>query len=724
MTRAHAAPLVVELDRDEQAGDLAELLRSVEGKALAIDTETVDWEPGDPLIGPTAPRPVCATLASADFTAFVRLDQRPRLASTLAAGLEGIGTYVGANTSFDAHALNHPSLRDPKHRGYGPADALDTVEWLDVLVLSRAESATRRGHDLKSLTQELLGRRDMTFKEMRVAVFGLALTKRGAPYADGRPNEGRLDEERCLAHPEFRRYAVADARNTYDLVHPLCSSLDGQSSRAYTAWRDLVQPQSRIAWRCERRGLPVSLEALYASRVRAEADLAAVKARLDERCPGVLWTSPAQVKAALHGAGLPLESTDVATLTYARDVTLQEGDARRELVADLLEFRAADKQLAAFFRRLPLGVHEGRVHPSLRVSGTTTGRDACANPNTQQMSATKDRWHLRRAFQVAPAPAAVRAVRDEGRAIEYVAPGKLLVVCDYSAIEWVLAMHVSGDEAMLRAHEQRLDPHAYTAAGVFPECRALVESLGGISAASLKQVKLQFPKQRQSSKTLNYASIYGSGPYTLAAQLLASGVKVPTTDAIAQTEYDTALEWWCHNGKYSDPEPTLDLSAESMLRGWAHTYAGYDRWRKALVVGVRNTVCLGAPGPRGVYTLGGRLRQVDERAMLLHNHPDPELRARYKAEGRSLVSAAIQGSAADLLHLAQIKVDRDPELRALGYELCLPVHDELFGQAPARNARRATHRVKTLMVEAARDLGVVPRVEASGGWGRSWATAK
>jgi DNA polymerase I-like protein with 3'-5' exonuclease and polymerase domains len=741
MTRTHAAPLTLELDADAQAGDLAELLRSVEGKALAVDTETVDWEPGDPLIGPTAPRPVCATLAAADFTAFVRLHERPALTYALTRGLARIGTYVGANTSFDAHALSHGSLAAPPLSSAiapraTPADALDGVEWLDVLVLSRAESATRRGHDLKSLTQELLGRRDMTFKEMRVAVFGQALTKRGVPYADGRPAEGRLDEERCLNHPAFRAYALADARNTYDLVHPLCSSLDGQSSRAYTAWRDLVQPQSRIAWRCERRGLPVSLEALYTSRVRAEADLATVKARLDARCPGVLWTSPAQVKAALHGAGLPVESTDKHHLTFLRDVTLAEGDPRRELASDLLEYRAADKQLAAFFRRLPLGVHEGRVHPSLRVSKANTGRDACANPNTQQMSATTDRWHLRSAFRVAPPLAEIRRLAAElepppGRASarpadarlwkHHTALGKLLVVCDYSAIEWVLAMHVSGDEAMLRAHEQRLDPHAYTAAGVFPECRALVESLGGISAASLKQVKLLFPKQRQSSKTLNYASLYGSGPHTLAAQLLASGVKVPATDAEAERAYLASLELWLEG---EGEHPALELSAESMLRGWAHTYAGYDRWRKDLVVGVRNTVCDGAPGPRGVYTIGGRLRQVDERAMLLHGHPDSELRARYKAEGRSLVSAAIQGSAADLLHLAEIKVDADPELRALGYELLLPVHDELVGQCPARRARRATYRVKGLMVEAAKELGIVPRVEASGGWGRSWATAK
>lgn len=615
---------------------------------------------------------------------------------------------MGANTSFDARALSHASLRGPD--GLTPGDALAGVPWLDVLVLSRAERATRQGHDLKSLTQEVLGRRDMTFKEMRVEVFGPALTKKGKPYADGRPAAGELDEERCLAHPAFRAYSLADARNAYDLMLPLLASLERQSPRARAAFERLVQPQSRLAFGCESRGLPVDLGLLRASGEAAERDLAAVYARLNEWCPGVLWTSPAQVKVALHGAGLPVEATDVATLTHLRDVLLDDADERRAFVSDILDARAADKQLAAFFRRLPLGVHEGRVHPSLRVSGTITGRDACAGPNLQQVSATKDRWGLRRAF-----------CYPTGGGPE----GRLLVVCDYSAIEWVLAMHASGDEAMLRAHAEGLDPHAYTAAGVFAHVKAFVAARGGISKASLKAVKAAFPRERQSSKTLNYASLYGSGPHTLSAQLLASGVRVPATRAAAEAEYDKAVEAWFLDGGFGDAPAGPALSAEEMLAGWCETYSGYDRWRKELCVNIRNACVQGGPAEaRGVVTGGGRLRQADERAMLLHNHPDRELRARYKAECRGLVSSAIQGFAADLLHRAELMVNDDTELRAAGYRLLLPCHDELVGDAPGRTANKCVRRVKRLMVQAATELGIKPRVEASGGFGYSWATAK
>jgi DNA polymerase-1 len=111
-----------------------------------------------------------------------------------------------------------------------------------------------------------------------------------------------------------------------------------------------------------------------------------------------------------------------------------------------------------------------------------------------------------------------------------------------------------------------------------------------------------------------------------------------------------------------------------------------------------------------VLTIMGRrrfLRDIDSRNKVLR-----------EAAERMAVNTPIQGSAADLIKMAMIRVDREFREAGMQARLVLQVHDELIVEAPAREAGRAERILRTAM-EGAAKLSVPLTVSVSRGsnWG-------
>jgi DNA polymerase-1 len=87
---------------------------------------------------------------------------------------------------------------------------------------------------------------------------------------------------------------------------------------------------------------------------------------------------------------------------------------------------------------------------------------------------------------------------------------------------------------------------------------------------------------------------------------------------------------------------------------------------------------------------------------------------------RMALNAPIQGSAADVLKLAMIRVDRDLEASGLDCVMVLTVHDELVFDVAAADREAAATLVKSAM-EAAYQLSVPLRADL--GHGATWAEA-
>ncbi len=87
---------------------------------------------------------------------------------------------------------------------------------------------------------------------------------------------------------------------------------------------------------------------------------------------------------------------------------------------------------------------------------------------------------------------------------------------------------------------------------------------------------------------------------------------------------------------------------------------------------------------------------------------------------RIAIATAVQGSAADLMKLAMLKVDREIETKKLPYEMLLQVHDELIFEVPEAEVENAISMIKEKM-ESAMEL-TVPIV-AEAGYGKNWFEA-
>ncbi len=177
-------------------------------------------------------------------------------------------------------------------------------------------------------------------------------------------------------------------------------------------------------------------------------------------------------------------------------------------------------------------------------------------------------------------------------------------------------------------------------------------------------------EQRRAAKTINFGLIYGMSAYGLAKNL-----------GITPKE------------------------AEQFIAVYFARYGGVQRYMQETLAR--------AEAEGRVETLWGRARYLPEL-----KHPNYAVRENAK---RMAINARIQGSAADLLKLAMIAVDRRLRAEAPEARLLLTVHDELVLEAPVAEAPRVAELVAHEMESAAR-LDVPLVVDT--GIGPTWGQAK
>jgi DNA polymerase-1 len=177
-------------------------------------------------------------------------------------------------------------------------------------------------------------------------------------------------------------------------------------------------------------------------------------------------------------------------------------------------------------------------------------------------------------------------------------------------------------------------------------------------------------EMRGRAKTINFATIYGQGPHALSRQL-----------GISQDE------------------------AKAFIQAYFTRFAGVRTWLDRTIATAREQGY--------VETLFGRRRYI------------PELRDRnfnIRAFGeRTATNSPLQGSAADVIKIAMIRIDRALVEEGLAARLVLQVHDELVLEIP--EAEQASARALVIHhMETAAELRV-PLV-VSAGVGKDWVDAK
>lgn len=229
-----------------------------------------------------------------------------------------------------------------------------------------------------------------------------------------------------------------------------------------------------------------------------------------------------------------------------------------------------------------------------------------------------------------------------------------LLTADYSQIELRVLAHFSGDETLRAAFAADEDIHARVAGEVY-----------GVPLAEVTR------DMRRAAKAINFGVIYGQSAFGLAKSL---GI---SKDEAAQF---IAAYFARYPGVDGFMDRTLDLARR---QGYVETILG----RRRPVQGVRDAAQRG----------DARQRNLPERIA---------------------INTVIQGSAADLIKLAMIRIHRRLRTGEFQARLLLQIHDELVFEAPVEERERLQAFVVDSMAGVG-DLSVPLKVDVK--CGPTWA---
>jgi DNA polymerase-1 len=296
----------------------------------------------------------------------------------------------------------------------------------------------------------------------------------------------------------------------------------------------------------------------------------------------------------------------------------------------ILDYRELQKLKSTYVDTLPATVnrHTGRIHTSFNQTGAATGRLSSSDPNLQNIPIRTPRGEeIRRGF----------VPRS----------GWQFLVADYSQIELRIMAHLSGDPAFIEAFHQGGDIHRQTAALIF--------------GVPLDQVTADM---RARAKTINFATIYGQGPFALSRQL-----------GISQED------------------------AKSFIARYFERFAGVRAFLDRQIRLAREQ---------------GYVETIFKRRRYIPEIKDRNFNMRAYGE-RNAQNSPLQGSAADLIKLAMIRIHDAIQEQKLHSRMLLQVHDELVFEAPpeeidalGRLVREHMEQVVELRVPLVVDIGVGP----------------
>ncbi len=178
------------------------------------------------------------------------------------------------------------------------------------------------------------------------------------------------------------------------------------------------------------------------------------------------------------------------------------------------------------------------------------------------------------------------------------------------------------------------------------------------------------PALRRHAKVINFGIIYGMGPYSLAKEL---GITPKKAKEYIETYFDR--------------------------------YKGVREFISNIIQEVRQN--------RVSRTIMGRIRPIPE-----IDHPQDRRR---KFAERTAINSPIQGSAADLIKLAMVRVENHLYKERIDAKMILQVHDELLIEVKEDQVEYVAKIVKEEMEGVYPALEVPLRVEIN--WGKNWSEA-
>lgn len=528
--------------------------------------------------------------------------------------------------------------------------------------------------------------------------------------------------------PEVAKlYAAHDAKITYELYewqlpytmkdHPRCKK-NHLESIADLIW-NVEFPLIKVCQMLHRRGVYIDQNVVKVLQKRYHAAHDAEIVKLQQLVQEVIdntsyssstrrpfntgkdfnEASPVHVKYLLYtmmgvAAGKNGQSTDKEVLKAVNHPVTNQ----------ILKVRGLSKLLNTYVDKLPKVVApDGKIHARFNSVGADTGRMSSADPNMQNIpSHAEDIRHMFRAT-----------------------PGYVMLSSDYSAQEPRITAYVSQDPKMIQSFIDGKDIYGSIASVAFnvpyEQCLEFHPETG--------EYQPEGKKRRGEAKTIVLGICYGRSVVTIADQLFGgdSSMSDEEKQKKAQNVYDSVL-----NAFPNLRQAMLDAQNNARTKGYVETILGRRRHlpdmtlpefefvpREGYVnpdIDPLNPATLhnrSAIPPRIVKALQEEFKQykyfgqIAKRIKELYEKDNIRVinnRAKITDATRQCLNSVIQGSAAEQTKMAMLLLENDPEWKAIGGRLILPVHDELIAEVPVEHCERGGQLLSSLMCKAAEFL--------------------
>ena len=369
----------------------------------------------------------------------------------------------------------------------------------------------------------------------------------------------------------------------------------------------------------------------------------------------------------------------------------------------ILEKRTLDKLINTFIDKLPESINniDNKIHPLFLSVGTDTGRFASASPNLQN----------------------IPAHNKEIRVMFCADPGKMLVGADYSAQEVRMTAYASQDPDMIKAYTEGKDLYSVIATTVYknkyednleyyPEGTEIIFEGNKVIAGNKTHLNKEGKARRQSCKSILIGSIYGRGAASISEQ-------IGRTKEETQKIMDKFFEGFPRIAQWMEESRRFTFENGYMENWYGRRRRLPDIQLPRYTIKAREETVLSNFNP----LLGCENRVDDE---LIQKYTKllsgnvyfkdyEEIRRRAYFEGleihdnnglisqaeRQCVNFQCQSGGAELTKLSMIAVDNNKELKDLGFELLLTIHDEIMGQCPIENVDRVAEILPKIMVNVA-----------------------
>ena len=564
----------------------------------------------------------------------------------------GLHTFISHNAPFDMHFLNKYLL----DKGL-PGLFSDFPNWWDTMSMAALldenmininitlpQSTSKTGAlSLKTLSYIFLQRQQLLFPGV----------------------------EEFAAWPAERQaeYAIADARNCYDLAVKFSNLLKQSDLLAY--YKEFVAPISYVTLAMEENGIKVDIPKLLQIQKQCQADIEGYVKQLQDIVPPTVTTiikgrgsakheevvsTPFNPKSGMQLGRyllskkykLPLTQTGRPSVDAETIKALAEVYPEEAIFAPLIAMRQLEKMKGTYVDGcLEFAWEDDRVHPEWNGVATVTGRLSATTDSGKELT------HKRGpAMQTIPTPDTMQEAGWNYNPREWfiAPPGKLLCVADLSQAEVRMLAVKSQDVTMIEAVNSGVDTHASMAAKAYP-------AEWGAAKTDKERKAI-----RSKAKAVTFGITYGMGPGALAKRL---NIEYDVAEQMIRDYYDTfpGIKAW------KDAE-TYKLQKY----GFVSSFYGRRRSPIFMVDCPKVTVKKGAPDyiRQQMLLVLWQAEYDFECKKSGFDAQNVEEREAVSRSIRQAINFNIQGSVAEYVNVGLIAVIKQ------GYKLLGQVHDEIL----------------------------------------------